>query len=543
MSPKTIETDVLIVGGGPTGLAIANALGIRGIDVVLVEREPGVAELPRAVSIDDEAMRFMQSIGLQKETEAVVFPGTGTKYYSRKGKPLIYARGPERQRYGHPIKNPMDHPEFQQVLLEGAQRFPNVVLLHETECTGFTDDSDGVTATIKGADGEQTIHTKYLVGCEGGNSLSRNLIGEEPMSGSVFEERWLVVDTINDPNDQRYAMHYGDPRRPHVVIVGRDGRCRYEFLVHNDEDPAPGDEQLEFAAKLCAPFRGSLEPEDVVRCTIYKFYALVADNWSKGRVYLAGDACHMMPPFAGQGLNSGLRDAVNLSWKLAAVLRGRGDEQLLKTYQSERRPHVSAMVKLSMRMGSITMTLSKPKAAIRDWIVQTGQALPGFRKFFREMKFKPPAFYGDGFFVPAQPPEDGTTGTMVFQPRVLSENNEIVHLDSVIGSEFALLAIDLPPESLVALKAPLWDRLDPKRVLVRFDDLLPARGTNFASVADADGLLEDQLGHLRGQIVLVRPDRFIAGSFKPEDENAYAASLEQLLGTVDTTQVPAEKVA
>jgi 3-(3-hydroxy-phenyl)propionate hydroxylase len=542
MSPKKIDTSVLIVGGGPTGLALANALGIRGIDVVLVEREPGVAELPRAVSIDDEAMRFMQSIGLQKETEAVVFPGTGTKYYSRKGKPLIYARGPARQRYGHPIKNPMDHPEFQQVLLDGARRFENVVIRHETDCTGFTEDEDGITAEIRSASGDEKIRCRFLIGCEGGNSLSRNLIGEEPMSGSVFEERWLVVDTVNDPNDQRYAMHHGDPRRPHIVIVGREGRCRYEFLVHNDEDPAPGDEQFELAAKLCAPFR-SLEPEDVVRCTIYKFYALVADNWSKGRVYLAGDACHMMPPFAGQGLNSGLRDAVNLSWKVAAVLQGRVGEELLQTYQSERRPHVSAMVKLSMRMGSITMTLSKPKAALRDWIVQTGQALPGFRKFLREMKFKPPAFYGDGFFVPAQPPEDGTTGAMVFQPRVLTESGEVVLLDSVTGSEFALLAIDLEPEALVALKAPVWDRLDPKRVLVRFDDLLPKRGTHFASVADADGLLEGQLGHLRGQLVLVRPDRFIAGSFKPADEEAFAASLEAMLGAAEAAATPVAKVA
>jgi 3-(3-hydroxy-phenyl)propionate hydroxylase len=523
--------DVLIAGGGPTGLALANALGMEGVDVLLVEQDPGVAELPRAVSIDDEAMRFMQRLGLALETQAVTLPGTGTKFFGARGQLLAYGRGPERPPYGHPIKNPMDHSEFQPMLLDGLQRFPNVETRHLTRLVSFEQrPAGGIVAQIERGGELESVHCRYLIGADGGRSDVRIAIGEEPMSGSAFEERWLVLDTVNDDHDQRYAMHHGDPARPRVVVVGRNGRCRYEFLVHEDEQPE-GDEILALATRLVAPYR-TLRPEDVVRCTIYRFYALVADRFSVGEVFIAGDAAHMMPPFAGQGLNSGLRDAANLSWKLAAVLQGRAGRRLLDTYSLERRPHVSAMVQLSVRMGAVMMTLSRTRARMRDAMFATGRRVPFFRRFFSELRFKPPASYTGGLFVDLD--QDGPVGTLVVQPRVVDANGRVVLLDDVIGSGFAILGIDVPAGVLDALHDPLWSTLAPARVNVALDDRLPLRqdGTA-ATVADADGLLAEQLGALRGQLVLLRPDRFITGTFTPEAERRFCDRLRAALGTAD----------
>jgi 3-(3-hydroxy-phenyl)propionate hydroxylase len=520
-------TEVLVVGGGPTGLAAANALGLRGVDVLLVEQDPGVAELPRAVSVDDEAMRFMQALGLLEPATAVTLPGTGTKYYGARGQLLAYARGPERQRYGHPVKNPMDHAEFQQMLLDGLARFPCVEVRHATRLVSFTQDGDGVVAQLEGPDGPEEVRAQLLVGADGGRSLVRRIIDEEPMRGSAFAERWLVLDTRNDAHDERYAMHHGDPERPRVVVVGREGRCRYEFLVHDDEHPEGEAELLAFARELVAPYR-DLDVADVVRCTIYQFYALVAERFRVGRVLIAGDAAHMMPPFAGQGLNSGLRDAANLAWKATAVLRGQGGLELLDSYGAERRPHVRAMVDLSVRMGAVMMTRSRARATTRDLSFTVGQRLPLFRRFFREMRFKPPATYGAGLFVGAG--DGGVVGSMLVQPWVLDELGALTRLDEVTGPGFALLGIDLAPGALGALSAPLWSRLEAARVEVVFDDRLPRPGIGAISVADADGLLAEQLGPLRGKVVLVRPDRFIAGAFDPAGEQAFAAALQRGLG-------------
>jgi 3-(3-hydroxy-phenyl)propionate hydroxylase len=188
------------------------------------------------------------------------------------------------------------------------------------------------------------------------------------MRGATVDEPWIVVDVDNDPHDERYAMHHGDPRRPHVIVTGLSGRCRYELLLLPGEDPALAT-RFDFVRELVAPYR-DLSPADVRRCIVYRFHALVADRWRCSRVLLAGDAAHMMPPFAAQGLNSGLRDAFNLAWKLALVERGEAGPGLLDTYEVERRPHAEAMVRFSQRLGAVMMTTDPVRAALRDVLVR-----------------------------------------------------------------------------------------------------------------------------------------------------------------------------
>ncbi|WCB91790.1 3-(3-hydroxy-phenyl)propionate/3-hydroxycinnamic acid hydroxylase [Baekduia alba] len=523
------DVDVLVVGGGPTGLAAANALGQLGVNVLLVEREPGVAELPRAVSVDDETMRFMQRLGLVDRMRDVALPGTGTKYFGRRGQLLAYARGPERPPHGQPIKNPIDHAEFQLVLLRGLRRYPHVDVRHQTTFTGFEQHADGVTATIETGGRTETVEARYLLGADGGRSPVRTLIGQEPMTGSAFEERWLVVDTINDRHDERYAMHYGDPDRPRVIVVGRDGRCRYEFLIRDDEHPTD-DDLPDLVTRLVAPYR-ALAAEDVVRSTIYKFYALVADRFDDGRVFILGDAAHMMPPFAGQGLNSGIRDAANLSWKIAAELQGRAGRGLLDSYTRERQPHVEATVALSVRLGAVMMTRSRAKAWARDVLFATVGRVPAVKRFLTEMRYRPPALYPDGFSVDAG--TDPLAGRMLIEAQVIDAAGHVVGLDAVLGTGFALLAVDTDPRCFEELSAAVWEQLGAKPVHVTLDHRLPVVRLRLEGVADLDGSLAAQLDPVRGRCVLVRPDKVVAGTFAPSEEAPFAAQLAELLGEVE----------
>lgn len=530
-----METDVLIAGAGPVGLALANRLGLEGVGAIVVEQDPGVAELPRAVSIDDEAMRFMQGIGLLQQTRRIVIAGTGTEYYGSHGQPLFHARGPEPPPNGYPLKNPMDHPELQQVMADGLRRFAEIDLRHRTRLTAIEQDSDSVQAEVEGPDGESaTIRARYLVGCDGGRSTVRRELGVG-MAGTSSPERWLVVDALNDPHRLRQVMHHGDPKRPHVIVPGRDGRCRYEFVLDDHEQPAEED-LFDLARQLVAPYR-QLERDDVVRCVVYTFNSLVAESWRRERALLAGDAAHMMPPFAGQGLNSGLRDVANLAWKLSMVIKGSATPDLLDSYEQERRPHVEAMLGLSVRLGKVIMTRSRLRAAVRDAAFAAGRVIPGFRSYFAEMRFRPAPSYDHGLFLK---PADGIAdfaGAMFPQVPVLGEDGEPVGIDELLGSRFGLLAVDIGPSQLGRVGDELWDRLGVARINLRLGDNLAPPVEGWTGVIEADRAFHETLLKLAGRIVLIRPDRFAAGSFEPRTERDFVARIEPLLKTAAAAEL------
>ena len=533
------EIDVLIVGGGPTGLFAANLLGRAGMNVLVVETRPGAVEEPRAVSIDDEAMRSLQAADLlELASRGVVVPGTGTKYFGARGQMLAYARGPATRPLGHPVKNPIDQPEFERMLLEGLQRLPNVSVEFSTTLLDFEQDSEGVSARVRSSDGStRSIRARYMLGCDGGRSTVRHALGIR-MTGTTFAEPWIVVDCIDDPHDQRFAMHHGDPRRPSVIVPGRDGRCRYEFMLLPGEDPETAS-SFSFVRRLLAPYRGEVGPDQIRRSAVYTFHALVADGWREGRAFLLGDAAHMMPPFAGQGLNSGIRDAMNLAWKLAAVVRGHADDRLLATYEAERRSHAEATIRLSVRLGGIMMTTSHRKARLRDASLTVGTALPSVRSYLTEMRYKPPPLYKDGLLVDNSE-AGGLVGRMLPQPRVLLADGGQALLDDVLGSWFSLVAVDPARDAFAGLRSEFWEELGVSRVGLRLGDRLPARHPSAVGVADADGLLEPVLGDQRGRLLLLRPDRFVLGVFDPADEEAFVASVRKALGGGARTAVPTE---
>lgn len=516
---------VLVVGGGPTGLTAANLLGSLGVRVLLVEQNAGTSDDAKAISLDDESLRSLQLAGLDARIYPIIVPGTGTKYFGVHGRPLVHARGTGGYRFGHPFKNPFAQPEFERVLREGLDRFPHVRQRFATTLVDLHQDDDIVRASLREGDGAlEEVEVDYVLACDGGRSTVREDLLAIPMTGRSFDEHWLVADTLHDPHDQRYGMHHGDPDRPHVIVPGRDGRCRYEFLLKPGEGTPAEPPPFELVRDLVAPYRG-LGREDIERAVVYRFHALLADRLREGRVFLLGDAAHMMPPFAGQGLNSGLRDAVNLCWKINEVLAGRASDALLDTYESERRPHAQAMIALSVRLGSIVMTTDARRARLRDLLVAGAMRTRRGRRYLTEMRYRPPTQLRTGAVVRLGGRNDqGPVGLPITQPRVLrGAAHELVRLDDVLGAGWSLLGVQVTDGDWKLADAaglPHGTEVD-----VVLDDRSARDRDGRPAIADADGQLDAFLHSLRRQFVLVRPDRIVAAVFPADRSGEVAAAL------------------
>lgn len=536
-SNVSVPGRVLIVGAGPTGLAAANLLGQAGVPVSLIEQHATTSDEAKAISLDDESLRTMQAAGWDDKVAEVVTPGTGTRYYDRRGRPLLHAKGPFPFRLGHPFKNAFAQPDLERVLLDGLGRFPHVEVAFNTTLTGLRPGEDRVEATIsrrraqdgpEETTGTETVPYAYVLGCDGGRSAVRELRGIT-MSGRNHQEKWLVVDTLGDQRDERFAMHYGDPGRPHVIVPGRGDRCRYEFALRPDEADLGQVVDFDLIRRLLAPFR-AIEPRHVERAVVYRFNALVADSWGSGRCFLLGDAAHMMPPFAGQGLNSGVRDAANLCWKLAAVLAGVAGPALLDSYEVERKPHAAATVHLSERLGTVVMTRSRWTARTRDATVRLLKLFPGTRHYLEAMRFRPVARYREGFVhVAGHDTLRDLVGVQLPQPRVYTGDYELVRLDDALGPGFSLLGVDVAEAAWAGLD-PGLERLAPSRIELALGDRMPRAAQGRRACTDADGQLESFFRAMSGHFVLVRPDRFIAAIFTAAESGRVMGELATFLG-------------
>lgn len=507
---------VLIVGAGPVGLAAANLLSAREVPVVLVERNTGTSDEAKAISLDDESLRTLEAAQLAQTVLDVVVPGTGTRYFDRRGQTLFHAGGPEPYRLGYPFKNQFAQPELERVLLQALRARPRAEVRFGTELTELHDTSDGVTVRLAHRDGRrpEDLTVSWVLGCDGGRSTVRALTGIS-MEGTSHREVWLVVDTSGDSHDERYSMHFGLPDRPTVIVPGRDGHCRYEFRLREDEGSAGEKPEFALIHRLVGRYR-DITPEQVERATNYTFNALVADRWRIGHTLILGDAAHMMPPFAGQGLNSGIRDVANLVWKLAEVWQGRAAEALLDTYESERRPHAAAMVAFSERLGRVVMTVSASRARLRDAAIRVLLRTGRGRRYLSEMRFRPSARHHIGMVTVPSGASDPMVGTLMPQPRVLvAPELRAQPLDRVLGDDFALLGIAVTQDDW-ALVADVPNTVAPLRqVDVVLGGRLPRMVGSRLAVADADGRLEAAFSAASGAFVLVKPDRYIAAVVPP----------------------------
>lgn len=360
-----LDCDVLVVGLGPVGDVIAGLCATEGLKVVAIDREAIAYPLPRAAVFDDEIMRIFQQVGVAERLEPLCRTPDRYEFISAAGEILL----------DFPVKGVptisgwegsyvLHQPAVEGVLRERiAELGVDVRLGHRF--VDLTQDDAGVTATI--AEGERTyrLRARYIVGADGAWSPVRTAIGGT-LFDYEFDEPWLVIDAIA-PDGMGLPdrlLQICDPRRPMTYLKMTGDRYRWECMMH----PGETVEQVtddDFIRNLLAPW-GVGDDLVIERKAVYRFHGLVANRWRDNRVLLAGDAAHQMPPFAGQGMCSGVRDAVNLCWKLGSVIRGEADAGLLDSYQAEREPHARAVIETAVAMGRIVCLRDPDAAAGRD---------------------------------------------------------------------------------------------------------------------------------------------------------------------------------
>ncbi|MCO6188417.1 bifunctional 3-(3-hydroxy-phenyl)propionate/3-hydroxycinnamic acid hydroxylase [Rhizobium sp. L1K21] len=397
-SKREITCDVLVVGVGPVGAAVAALIAQKGHSVVAVERDLQLYPLPRAVGFDGDIMRIFQRMGLVDKIAPHVRFSPYYDFLSAEGETLLsYDRSTGRHPSGWLPNVTFYQPAIEEALREQIEVSPAGTLLLGYTFRSLTQDESGVSAEFQRNDETINVRCKYLVGCDGARSQVRAELGVE-LEDFGFDEPWLVVDFLADDLSglPDRNVQICDPQRPATYMQMGPGRYRWEFMVLPDDDPAAlKDEQ--FVRTLLSNC-GVTRNDPIERLALYRFHGLIAKQWKKGRVLLAGDSAHQMPPFAGQGFCSGLRDAFALAWRIDLVLAGRASEPLLASYEEERKPQVEFMINSSIRLGQIVCTTDVERATARDTLMlaerKAGSVPP------------PPMSYPpleSGFFIADQP--------------------------------------------------------------------------------------------------------------------------------------------
>ncbi|MGW4111442.1 bifunctional 3-(3-hydroxy-phenyl)propionate/3-hydroxycinnamic acid hydroxylase [Actinosynnema sp. NPDC004786] len=500
-----MEFDVVVVGCGPVGAVTANLLGLHGVRTLVVERATAPHGQPRAFSCDDEALRIYQQAGLAVGRD-MHRPST-VEYVDAAGRPFATIALDEIDfGLGAGPLHFFDQPRLEAALRAGLARFPHVELRTGVELVELGED-DVVVRDVRTGERE-TVRARYVLGCDGARSATRAAAGIG-LSGSSYGEPWLAVSGSVEPGAVRVptTRFVCDWRRPAFVSPGAFDTYRAEFMLRPGEtaEEMTRDDTI---ARLVGPY---VDPErfTVTRATVYTFHRLVASRWRSGRVFLLGDAAHQMPPFLGQGLCSGLRDAANLTWKLGLVLRGHADESLLDSYEAERRPHVEEMVRTSVGLGRVFLVRDRFAAAVRDAVLRAAQTVPRVRRFVRHFEFKPLPALRRGVLAGGR--RRGPVGTMFPQPDVTVPGSPTPQpLDSLLGAEFTVIGPGVDRATATGWQGPP----------ARFVRVLwgPDGDTaGVTSVVDVDGTLTAWFARHGTEVAVLRPDRFVY-SLRPEIE-------------------------
>jgi 3-(3-hydroxy-phenyl)propionate hydroxylase len=527
MSNTNYTTEVAILGAGPVGLTIANYLSKQGVQVTVVEQLDSLIDYPRAIGIDDESLRTIQSLGLVDQVLPHTTPNHAMRFLTPKGRCFADIQ-PLTREFGFSRRNAFIHPQVDNVLLEGLKQYKKTEVLFSRHLTHFSQDAEGVTLNVQTKNGSlETIRAQYLIACDGGNSYVRRTLNI-PFEGETAPNQWIVIDIDNDPLATPHIYLCCDPVRPYVSAALPHGIRRFEFMV------MPGETQEELSkpeniAKLLSKVLPNTDGIEVIRQRVYTHNARIADKFRADRILLAGDAAHIMPVWQGQGYNSGMRDAFNLAWKVALVIQGKASHELLDSYQVERKDHAKAMIDLSVMAGHVLAPPKKWQGFVRDGIAYALNYIKPIKQYLLEMRFKPMPKYHDGALL-ANAQKDSPVGKMFIQPQVKLESGETVLLDEVIGNDFAIIAWGVDPKwGLSKESMQQWKKLG-----VKFIQVIPAvqlsnqqrkQYEDVITIGDIGTDIRTWFGKTQDSIVILRPDRFVAALAIPQSMESTSKAL------------------
>jgi 2-polyprenyl-6-methoxyphenol hydroxylase-like FAD-dependent oxidoreductase len=495
--------DVIQVGYGPVSKALAIFLARRGHKVGVFERFPEVYPLPRAVCVDHEIARAMHANGLGPQLDAVTSPAPLYRWYNAEWKELLCIDWTKESISGGPEVNFIHQPSFERSLDTVVRASPNISLHMGWEGIDLMQSEDVVELTVRHMETREVkrVRGRYLIGIDGANSLVRSKIGSG-RKDLGFEADWLVIDMLLKEGVTVEQLgipecgQYCNPVRPTTIVPGGidNGRVcrRWEFMRLPEETK----EEMETTEKVWALLGGWVQPDqaDLVRHTVYTFRSLIADKWRDRRVMLAGDAAHVMPPFMGQGMCAGLRDAVNLSWKLDMILKGLASGKLLDSYQPERAPHVADIIGISIFLGQIICIPDIEESQKRDAMFLSGNAPP----------MAPFPILTDGLLErDGSGAPSGLAGQLAPHAIVSGPKGE-GRLDDIEGTGFNLIAT---ADARVSSRSRAFVESLGGRV-IRLADRVGAPD----AVADIHGQLSGFLREKGVKAILARPDFYIYGS-------------------------------
>lgn len=505
MNEKTY--DVLIVGYGPVGKGLALMLCRKGYSVAIVERWDEAYPFPRAVCMDHEIRRVMNALGFGDELARVSAPSPRYQWFGAQGQMLLDIDWTVESISGGPEAYFFHQPSLEAMMDRELQAFPTVDINFGWEMEQFSQDGSGVILNVRQRDHHdqtRTLRGKYLIGADGANSQVRQQ-SEIEWTDLGFNADWLVVDVLpNDGVELRVpeAGQSCNPARPTTFVPGgiENGRRhrRWEFM----RLPGETTEELQTPDnvwELLSPWIKRNEAT-LVRHALYTFRSRVAANWRNGRAFLVGDAAHVMPPFMGQGMCSGLRDAWSLAWRLDLLLSGKGSEGILESYTEERLQHVTEVINLSVHLGKIICVADESEAAARDHQFLAGLAPPPpvFPSLRNGLLYQP-----RGYLAPF-------AGTLGVHGQVAA-GSRIGPCDAVVGQGFSILAWQYDPrDKLSDDVVQQLETLGANFVTVRTGQNVEEPSSN--AVTDINGKYELFFTSNGLSAVVVRPDFYIYGA-------------------------------
>lgn len=524
------SVDVAIIGAGPVGLMAANLLGVEGVSTVIIEQNALTSDQPKAVIVDDEQMRLIDRMGLmQAARDHLTTAYFGIRFYSPLGFELVKAEGFLTPN-GFGNRNSVSQPMLEKLLLEGARRYPNVSVRFQCQLIGLSQQTDTVVLTLLDQDkAEKTLHAKFVLACDGANSFVRKSLGIAA-EGKRIDEPHLVVDFAEFPDQSPFSRFFCHPTRPFNSILVPYGGRRIEFMLNpgEDRDSIKSPEAIRALVNRHTPYKGY--DLKIVRAAVYGFSARIAERMQVGRVFLLGDAAHVMPPFGAQGLNSGARDSANITWKIAGALRGEMSLRALQSYDSERRSNVKETVDYSVRIGRLANIRSWPAVLLRDVFFAVANLFPSVRQYFREMRYMPRPRLKAGLIVGHTQDDASPVGRMFPRLALACDGVKYASFDALAGNGFALVGVNVGPEAVAAAaRHPLWLRLKPTLISLSQDPRFYGSTEGVHTCQLADVTMTAVLEKYDAQIAIVRPDRYVAGIARPDDLDTISNAFNELI--------------